>query len=79
MKKESIFTGKTVEEALNEGLNQLGLDRDSVKYEVIEYEKKGILGFGSAPAKIKIEYSEKKDGEKIAVEYVKTLLIKIDR
>lgn len=74
MKKEVIYTGKSVEEALENALNELGLDKDSVEYEVIEYEKKGILGFGSNPAKIKISYNEKKDGGSAATEYIKSIL-----
>ena len=73
MKKESIFTGKTVDEALKLGLAELNLKEDNVEWEVIETEKKGILGIGAAPAKIKIIYSEKKDGS-VAVNYVKTIL-----
>lgn len=74
MKKETVFTGKTVEEALNAGLTELGLGMDDVTYEVIEHEKKGILGIGASPAKIKIVYSVKKDGSDIAIGYVKTIL-----
>ncbi len=73
MKKESIFTGKTVDEALKLGLAELGLTEESVEWEIIEAEKKGILGIGAAPAKIKIAYSEKKDGS-VAVGYIKTIL-----
>ena len=74
MKKETVFTGKTVEEALIAGLKELGLDESAVTYEVIEHEKKGILGIGASPAKIKIVYNAKKNGSEIAVEYVKTIL-----
>ncbi len=74
MKKEEIFTGKTVEEALVSGLNSLGLDESNVNYEVIEYEKKGILGIGASPAKVKIIYNAKKNGSETAVGYVNTLL-----
>ena len=74
MKKETVFTGKTVEEALSTGLAELGMRMDDVTYEVIEHEKKGILGIGASPAKIKIVYSVKKDGSDIAIGYVKTIL-----
>ncbi len=79
MKKESIFTGKTVDEALKLGLAEIDLKEENVEWEVIEAEKKGILGIGSAPAKIKITYNEKKDGS-VAVGFVKNLLanMKID-
>ncbi len=74
MKKEKIFTGKSVEEAFEAGLKELGLEKESVSLEVIEYEKKGILGLGATPAKIKIVYNVKKNGSETAVEYVKTIL-----
>ena len=74
MKKETVFTGKTVDEALEAGLKELGLEKDDVTYEVIEHEKKGILGIGAAPAKIKIVYEAKKNGECLAVSYVNTIL-----
>lgn len=74
VQNENYYTGKTVEEALNKGLEELGLTEDKVSYEVIEKEKKGLFGIGFTPAKIKIVYSVKKDGSKIAVDYVKTIL-----
>ena len=79
MKKESVFTGKTVDEALKLGLAELDLKEENVEWEVIETEKKGILGIGATPAKIKIVYSEKKDGS-VAVGFINTLLanMKID-
>lgn len=74
MKKEQIFTGKNVDEALKNGLDELGLEKDNIEYEVIEHEKRGILGIGAAPAKIKIMYEIKKDGGEIAVKYMNKLL-----
>ena len=74
MKKELIFTGKTVEDALCEGLKELGLTETEVRYEIIEHEKRGILGIGASPAKIKIICEGKKNGSKTAVAYVKSLL-----
>ena len=73
MKKESIFTGKTVDEALKLGLAELDLTEENVEWEIIEAEKKGILGIGATPAKIKIVYNEKKDGS-VAVGFIKTIL-----
>ena len=77
MKKESIFTGKNVDEALKNGLQELGLTEENVEWEIIEAEKKGILGIGATPAKIKIIYNEKKDGS-VAVDYVKTILAEMN-
>ena len=50
---ESIeITGKTVDEALEQALNQLGVTKDQIGYKVIEQPSKGFLGFLSKPAKI---------------------------
>lgn len=46
------ITGKTVEEALEQALKQLGVDKDQIGYKVIEQPSKGVLGFFSKPAKI---------------------------
>ena len=50
------ITGKTEEEAIRKGLEQLRLDRDDVSVEILERAKAGFLGFGSAPAKIRMSY-----------------------
>ena len=50
------ITGKTEEEAIRKGLEQLRLDRDDVSIEILERAKAGFLGFGSAPAKIRMSY-----------------------
>ena len=54
------ITGKTEEEAIRKGLEKLGLDRDEVSVEILERAKAGFLGFGSAPAKIRMSYGEDK-------------------
>ena len=54
------ITAKTEEEAIRKGLTQLGLDRDEVSIEVLERAKAGFLGFGSAPAKIRMSYGPDK-------------------
>ncbi|WP_347548205.1 RNA-binding cell elongation regulator Jag/EloR [Pseudalkalibacillus hwajinpoensis] len=52
-------TGKTIEEAIQDALNQIGTVEENVDVEVIEEPKKGFLGFGGKPARIKV--SEKPD------------------
>lgn len=52
MEEKNVFTGKTVDEALDLGLEELGLTLDEVDYEILEEGKKKI--FGSVKAKIKI-------------------------
>lgn len=49
-------TGRSEDAAVQNALAQLGLDRDSVSVEVLERAKSGFLGFGSAPAKVKVTY-----------------------
>ncbi|MBQ6975356.1 MAG: protein jag [Selenomonadaceae bacterium] len=53
------FTGKSVEDALQTALNQLGVGKDDVDVEVLETPSKGIFGFfGTKPAKIKVTVKE---------------------
>ena len=49
-------TGRSEDAAIQNALDQLGLDRDSVSVEVLERAKSGILGFGKSPAKVKVTY-----------------------
>src|SRR5689334_5794856 len=48
-------SGKTVEEAVEKGLSQLGLDRTEVDIEVLSVGRPGILGFGGEPARVAIQ------------------------
>jgi len=48
--------GKTVEEAIADGLERLSLDRDDVSVEVLEMNKAGFLGMGGAPAIVRLSY-----------------------
>ena len=62
-------TGKTEEEAIQNALRQLGLDRDDVSVEILERAKSGFLGLGSCPAKVRVSYGpeeERKAAEKPA-------------
>ena len=47
-------TGKTEEEAIRKGLEQLGLERDDVSVEILERARSGFLGIGSSPAKVRV-------------------------
>lgn len=49
-------TGKTEDEAIRKGLEQLGMDRDDVSVEVLERAKSGFLGIGSNPARVRLTY-----------------------
>lgn len=48
------FSGKTVEEAIDSALAQLGVSRDALNVEVLNKGSRGILGFGSEPALIRV-------------------------
>lgn len=61
MKQEITTSGKTVEAAILNGAKELGVDRDLVTYEIIEMPKKGFLGFGEVPAKVKVFYEAGSD------------------
>lgn len=76
-----IKTAKTIEEAIEAGLMELGLTRDEVDVEVIEEPKTGFLGLlGQKDAMVKVKkkedissfvrdilYNDKKDEEKVEV------------
>lgn len=48
------FTAKSVEDAVDDGLRQLGLSREQIDVEVIEEGSRGILGIGATDALVRI-------------------------
>lgn len=58
MAKVIETTGKTVEDALNAALEELGVAAENVEYEILENPSKGFFGFGAKPAKIKVTLKE---------------------
>ena len=56
MEKTIVTTGKTIDEAIENALAQLGLDRDNVSVQVLAQAKAGFLGFGATPAKVQVTY-----------------------
>ena len=50
-----LFTGRTVEEAIEKGLNEMQLTRLKAHIKVVSREKHGFLGFGKKPAQVDIE------------------------
>ena len=53
MKKDITVTAKTVAEALEKAVAELGApSADKVEYNIIDEGKKGIFGIGAVPAKI---------------------------
>ena len=65
MESNNIFTGKTVEEAVESGLISLGVTRDEAEITIIDEGKKGIFGLGGTKAKVKVE-KRATDGERAA-------------
>ncbi|MGO4732584.1 RNA-binding cell elongation regulator Jag/EloR [Paenibacillus sp. 2KB_22] len=51
-----ITSGKTVEDAVNQGLTELGVSRDKVEIQVLEQPSKGFLGLiGVRAAKVEVK------------------------
>jgi len=67
---ENVFTAKTVDEAIMEGLNALGITLDEAEIEVLEEGKKKL--FGSVKAKVKVT-KKSSDGQR-AAEFIDKLL-----
>lgn len=66
------FTGKTVQDATQEGLKTLGLTEEQAKIEVLEEPKKGFLGFGSTKARVLITKIETVEEEIILTDEQRT-------
>ena len=56
MEKTIVVTGKTIDLAIEEALNTLGLTRDDVSVQVLATPKAGFLGLGATPAKVEVTY-----------------------
>lgn len=54
MNESYEFQGKTVDDAIAEGLIKLGLSREQVDVEVIHKGSRGIFGLGSEPARVRL-------------------------
>ncbi len=67
MEKTIIVTGKTIDEAIENALTQLGLDRDNVSVQVLAQAKAGFLGIGAAPAKVEVTYEAPDPAPKVAL------------
>ncbi len=51
---EREFTGRSVEDAIEKGLAELGLTRDEIEVEVISRGSRGVLGIGATEARVRI-------------------------
>ncbi len=59
MSEEIIVTGKTVEEAMANAVAEYGSKNAS--YDIAEMPKRGFLGIGSSPAKIRVTINEEEE------------------
>ena len=72
MRKETIVSAKTVDEALALAAKELGAPVEALDYTVLEEAKKGLFGLGSAPAKVQVSYAP--TAIDLAVAFVETTL-----
>lgn len=56
MQKFLEATGENRDAAIANALKQLGMDRDDVSVEVLDNGKKGFLGIGAVPARVRVTY-----------------------
>ncbi len=69
--------GKTVDEATQAALNELGAtDKDKVEIEVIDEGSKGVFGWGTKFARVRVKLKE--EAEDKAEEVLKTILRMLD-
>ena len=62
-------TGRSIDEAIFHGLQQLEISIDGVEIEILQQESKGILGIGARPAKVRL--TEREPEEVIMPDYLK--------
>ena len=72
MKKETIVSAKTVEDALALAAVELEVPVDALEYTVLEEAKKGLFGLGATPAKVQVVYIP--SAIDLALDFVKTTL-----
>lgn len=72
MEQENVFEGKTVEEAIDNGLVELQVTSDEVDVEVLEEGKKKL--FGSVKAKVRLTLKKSASDGSRAVEFINGLL-----
>ena len=73
MNNEIIVTGKTVEDAVEAAVKELGVkSAQQIEYTVVEEPKKGLFGIGAVPAKISAVASVK--GERFALDFINQLV-----
>jgi spoIIIJ-associated protein len=74
--KKIEVAGKTVEEAIQSGLNELKTKREKVNIEILEAGSKGIFGLGAKQAKVRLTVIH--DYETVAEAFLKDVFEKMD-
>jgi spoIIIJ-associated protein len=73
VRKETVVSAKTIEEAVAKAVEELGAScAEDIEYTVLEEPKKGLFGIGAVPAKISASYTV--GGEYLALEFLKKLV-----
>lgn len=67
-----IFEGKTVEEAIEKGLSELGISKEQADIKVIEEAVKGIFGRIKTPATVSVEKKEELIAEETEIKEQKS-------
>ena len=81
MHKEQLMemTAKTVEEAIELAIRELGVARGEVEIEVISKGKSGILGIGGEPARVKVTaIAQLSKTVRVSTDILNTLISKMD-
>lgn len=80
MKKEIIITAKTVEEAMSQAYSQYSAEGE-VSVEILEMPKKGFLGIGGSPAKVKVIIDDGEDDADISsiISDMKAMKVETDK
>ena len=77
--ESKVFTGRTVEEAVTEALNEFRVLREEVEIEVLAEPKGGIFGIlGNRDAAVKVTRIEKPSKNVIAIEVLENICEQMD-
>ncbi|MFC1938734.1 RNA-binding cell elongation regulator Jag/EloR [Chloroflexota bacterium] len=79
MKESMESSANSVEVAIRQALSQLGVTREKVKVSVLSEGKRGILGVGSEPARVRVELAAEETGDvtEVAKDVLEILLTKM--
>lgn len=80
MKESMESSANSVEEAIKQALDQLGVTREEAKVTVLSEGKRGILGVGGEPARVRVELLAEEKGSvtEVTKDVLETLLTKMD-